>query len=104
MQNCNGATTVSGETSGLQAKATAVAPLPLCSHCLMRDLNLRLKDATKARVWMANCMDHACEICQLVKCSPKREARLEQIKDLDAKGAHDSLDVNPGASCFFCCH
>ena len=50
-------------------------------HCYGHSLNLAVADAIKSVPTMSNVLDHAMEVCKLIKFSPRRDAIFHKLKD-----------------------
>ena len=58
----------------------AIEPTALYLHCYGHSLNLAAADTLKEVKPMADTLDHALEICKLLKFSPRRDAIFNKIK------------------------
>jgi len=76
----DGASTMSGIKSGVAKLIMDMEPSAIYTHCYGHALNLAASDTVKRCTLMKNTLDTTHEICKLVKCSPKRDALLQQIK------------------------
>ena len=74
------ASTMSGIKSGVAKLIMDMEPSAIYTHCYGHALNLAASDTVKRCTLMKNTLDTTHEICKLVKCSPKRDALLQQIK------------------------
>ena len=76
----DGASTMSGIKIGVAKLFMDKEPSAIYTHCCGHALNLATGDTIKRCSVMKNTLDTVHEICKLVKCSPKRDALLQQIK------------------------
>ena len=76
----DGASTMSGIKNGVAKLFMDKEPSAIYTHCCGHALNLATGDTIKRCSVMKNTLDTVHEICKLVKCSPKRDALLQQIK------------------------
>ena len=60
-------------------KIKFLEPCALYLHCYGHSLNLAVADALKFVKVMSDVMDHALEICKLLKYSPQRDAICDLI-------------------------
>ena len=70
-----------GAKKGVVAKIQEVEKRAVYIHCFGHLLNLATSDCVKNSKILKDSLDIAYEICKLVKLSPKREAKLESIKE-----------------------
>ena len=71
---------MSGVRNGVQALVKSEANQALYVHCLAHNLNLCLKDVTKASDLVRNVMGFIYDLIQLIKFSPKRLTLFESLK------------------------
>lgn len=76
----DGPSAMSGIKSGVAKLLTDMEPCAIYTHCYGHALNLAASDTIKRCSLMKNTLDAIHEICKVVKCSPKRDALLQQIK------------------------
>ena len=79
-QAFDGAANMSGVRNGVQAQVKSEASQALYVHCLAHNLNLCLKDVTKASDLVRNVMGFIYDLIQLIKFSPKRLTLFEILK------------------------
>lgn len=87
----DGASNMLGRKSGVGTKICEIQPKALLTHCHAHSLSLSVKDTTSDSKVLSDAMDISREIITLVKCSPKREKILGEIKD-NIEGAVEDLD------------
>ena len=85
MQKCrgqyyDGCSTVAGSKGGVAAMIKKIEPRALYTHCYEHALNLACADTIKQCRIVKNGLETTHEITKLVKCSPKRDSRLETIR------------------------
>ena len=59
----------------------SIEPRALYLHCYGHSLNLAVADTLKGVKVMSDVMDHALEICKLLKYSPRRDAIFHKLKE-----------------------
>ena len=59
----------------------AIEPRALYLHCYGHSLNLAVADTLKSVKVMSDVIDHALEICKLLKYSPRRDAIFHKLKE-----------------------
>ena len=96
MQKCrgqcyDGCSTMAGRKGGVAAMIKEIEPRALFTHCYGHALNLACADTIKQCKVVKEALETTHEISKLVKCSPKRDAQLQTLKDND-----DDEDV-PGS-------
>ena len=87
----DGASNMLGRKSGVGTKICEIQPKALLTHCHAHSLSLSVKDTTSDSKVLSDVMDISREIIALVKCSPKREKILAEIKD-NIEGDVEDLD------------
>lgn len=85
LSNCrgqcyDGASNMSGAKKGVAANISAVESRAIYTHCYGHALNLAIGDTMKASKVMRDTMDTVYEISKLIKYSPKRNAKLQELK------------------------
>ena len=92
----DGASNMLGKNSGVAKRLKDEHPKALETHCLGHCLNLSVSSVNKVSRGMKDCMDVCLEIIKLIKFSPKREAKLEELKlkDLVETESHEELESN----------
>ena len=88
LDNCrgqcyDGASNMLGKKSGVAKKIQEMQPKAFPTHCHCHSLSLSVKDTTKESKILSETMDTSGEIAVLVKYSPKREQKLESIKEME---------------------
>ena len=85
-----------GKNSGVAKRLKDEHPKALEMHCLGHCLNLSVSSVNNVSRGMKDCMDVCLEIIKLIKFSPKREAKLEELKlkDLVETESHEELESN----------
>ena len=71
-----------GKNSGVAVQIKNLQPLANYKHCHADSLSLSVKDVTESIKILRDAMAVSEEIIVLIKCSPKRENLLGQLKDL----------------------
>lgn len=59
----------------------AVEPRALCLHCYGHSLNLAVADTLIGIKVMSDVLDHALEVCKLLKFSPRRDGIFHKLKE-----------------------
>ena len=62
-------------------KIKDVEPHALYLHCFGHSLNLAVADTLKGVKVMSDVLDHALEICKLLKFSPRKDAIFRNLKE-----------------------
>ena len=92
-QTYNGVNNMLGKKSVVTAKILNEVLKALPTHCHAHSLSLSIKSACKNMKILNDVMGTVCEICVLVKYSPKRENMLGEIKlNVDADIDEEALD------------
>ena len=76
----DGCSTMSGAKKGVATNIKSEEPRCLFTHCYGHALNLACADSIKRCKIMKDSLDTTYEITKLIKYSPKRDSRLEQIQ------------------------
>ena len=71
-----------GKKSGVAKQILDIQPKAVVTHCHCHSLSLSVKETTKESKFLSNAMDTSAEIAVLIKYSPKREQKLELIKEV----------------------
>ena len=84
MNNCrgqcyDGCSTMAGAKGGVAAMIKSEEPRALFTHCYGHSLNLAVSDTLKKKI-LKDATDTLIEVTKLIKKSPKRDSKLEQIK------------------------
>ena len=74
---------MTGKKTGVVTQMKKIEPRCLFIHCYGHALNLACSDSVKACKLMKDVLSSAFEITKLIKLSPKREAQLKKISDLE---------------------
>ena len=77
----DGAASMMGCRSGVATQLKRINPKMLVVHCYGHALNLAIGDMIKNVQPLKNTLDTAQEICKLVKKSPKRNAKIDQLRE-----------------------
>lgn len=77
-QGYDGASTMSGEKSGVQKRIKDIQPKALYTHCAGHSLNLAIVSACMV-LSVRNAIDHNKSLTLWIKASPKREALLKVV-------------------------
>jgi hypothetical protein len=85
---------MAGRKSGVQARIKEIEPKALFNHCHGHLLNLACADNIKQNEALRNALDTAYEITNLVKKSPQRETKLEQLCRAAAADIESFRDVS----------
>lgn len=80
-QSYDGAANMSGSKNGVVKKIQQIENKAIYIHCNGHILNLATGDSVKKTKILADSLDIAYEISKLIKFSPKREAKLEKLKE-----------------------
>ena len=86
----DGASIMSGSKSGVATQLKLLNKKCLYTHCYGHALNLAVGDAIKSVGFLESIFDTAREICKLIKLSPKRNSKLDEIRK-DAKNVSKSV-------------
>ena len=86
----DGASIMSGSKSGVATQFKLLNKKCLYTHCYGHALNLAVGDAIKSVGFLESIFDTAREICKLIKLSPKRNSKLDEIRK-DAKNVSKSV-------------
>ena len=78
-QAYDGASAMAGRKSGVQTRIKEIEPKALFNHCHGHLLNIACADNIKQNEALHNALDTAYEITKLVKKSPQRDTKLEQL-------------------------
>ena len=70
-----------GRKSGVGKKICEIQPKELLTHCHSHSFSLSVKDTKSDTKVLSDAMDISREIITLVKCSPKRDKILDEIKE-----------------------
>jgi hypothetical protein len=70
---------MAGRKSGVQTRIKEIEPKALFNHCHGHLLNIACADNIKQNEALHNALDTAYEITKLVKKSPQRDTKLEQL-------------------------
>ena len=86
IENCrgqcyDGASSMSGEVSGVVKQVTDLEHRALYTHCYGHALNLAAQDSIKHIKLMQDTLDTTLEITKLIKQSPKREVIFKKFAD-----------------------
>ena len=87
----DGAATMAGEKTGVATQIKSVNGKCLYTHCYGHALNLAVADAIKSVKCMSDALDTVREIGKLVKKSPQRNTKLDQIREEttnESRGVH----------------
>ena len=87
----DGAATMAGEKTGVATQIKSVNGKCLYTHCYGHVLNLAVADAIKSVKCMSDALDTVREIGKLVKKSPQRNTKLDQIREEttnESRGVH----------------
>lgn len=76
----DGCSTMAGHKTGVATSIKKDEPRALFTHCYGHSLNLACADTIKRSKLMKDALDTAYEITKLVKKSPKRDVKLEEIR------------------------
>jgi hypothetical protein len=76
----DGAKNMTGEKTGVATNFKAKEPRCLFTHCYGHAINLACADSIKNCDVMKDALDTSHEITKLIKKSPKRDAKLEEIR------------------------
>lgn len=75
---------MAGAKAGVAAKIEEMEPRALFTHCYGHALNLGVSDTIKQSLAMKDCLDTCFELVKLIKFSPKREAMLHELEEIDS--------------------
>ena len=81
------------------------SPTAFYVHCHAHALNLAVQDAVKACDLVKETLDIVSEISSIIRSSPKRNAMLEELKNIAAVENDDACDeesARPGRITTFC--
>ena len=81
-QCCDGAASMSGKLSGVAIQLKSLNGKCLYTHCYGHALNLDVGDIIKSIHSLLETFDTNHEICKLVKISPQRDKKLDEIRSL----------------------
>ena len=87
----DGASVMAGSKSGVASQFKALNPKCLYIHCYGHALNLSAGDSVNSVDCLKATLEMAREICKLIKKSPKRNTKLDEIRKAnkkDSKGIH----------------
>lgn len=90
----DGCSTMTGEKSGVAKQIKDIQPKALFTHCFTHALNLAVGDCIKASRLMKNALGTAYEVTKLVKKSPKRDAKLKELKNNIDKNSDEGSTTN----------
>ena len=79
----DGCSTMAGARGGVAAKMQQIEPRAVFTHCYGHALNLSVNDTIKGCTTMKDCLDTCFELVKHIKFSPKREAILTRIKEVN---------------------
>ena len=77
----DGASIISSSKSGVAKQICDIEPSAIFTHCYGHALNLAASDTLKQSRVMKEALDTTREITKLIKCSPRREAVFQSLKD-----------------------
>ena len=77
----DGATAMSGAKSGVAKRISDLEPRAVYIHCFGHSLNLAASDTIKNSQIMRNSLSTTHEITKLIKCSPRRDAIFQNLKE-----------------------
>ncbi len=77
----DGASSMSGCKFGVAKRISEIEPRAVFTHCYGHALNLAVSDTLKRSNVMMDALDTTREITKLIKCSPRREAVFQGLKD-----------------------
>ncbi|XP_053398113.1 zinc finger MYM-type protein 1-like [Mercenaria mercenaria] len=85
LSNCrgqcyDGASNMSGAKKGVATQLSSREPRAVYTHCYEHALNLAVGDTVKRSKVMRDVLDTVNEMSKLIKYSPKRDSKLEEIK------------------------
>ncbi|KAJ8028305.1 Zinc finger MYM-type protein 1 [Holothuria leucospilota] len=86
----DGATAMSGTKSGVATRFKALNKKCLYTHCYGHALNLAVCDSVKSVGCLKEVFETAFEICKLIKKSPKRDSKLDEIRK-ETKNEHGGI-------------
>ena len=90
-QYFDGAAPMAGPKSGVATQIKSLNEKCLYTHCYGHALNLAIGDVIKSVKSLGETFGAAYEICKLVKKSPKRNTKLDSIREStknDSKSVH----------------
>ncbi|XP_053395723.1 zinc finger MYM-type protein 1-like [Mercenaria mercenaria] len=76
----DGASNMSGAKKGVATQLSSREPRAVYTHCYGHALNLAVGDTVKRSKVMRDALDTVNEMSKLIKYSPKRDSKLEEIK------------------------
>ena len=76
----DGCSTMKGKKSGVAKQIKEIEWRALFTHCYTHSLNLAVGDSIKNSRIMRDALDTTLEITKLIKKSPKRDSKLDEIK------------------------
>ncbi|KAJ8041249.1 Zinc finger MYM-type protein 1 [Holothuria leucospilota] len=86
----DGASAMSGTKSGVATQFKALNKKCLYTHCYGHALNLAVCDSVKSVGCLKEVFETAFEICKLIKKSPKRDSKLDEIRK-ETKNEHGGI-------------
>ena len=87
----DGAAAMTGAKSGVATQIKAINGKCLYTHCYGHALNLAVNDSIKSVACLKGVFEVVHEICKLIKKSPKRNTKLDEIRkqsNNDSKGIY----------------
>ena len=90
----DGASNMLGRKNGVAKQIQDVEPKAHATHCHAHSLSLSVKDTTSNCKVLSDSMNNTKEIVKLVKCSPKRDKILGEIKEnIEKEGASEAAGL-----------
>ena len=87
----DGCSTMKGKRSGVAKQIKDIEEKALLTHCYAHSLNLAVGDTIKNSKVMKDALEITHEITKLIKKSPKRDAKLDSIKNEAITNSEDDF-------------